>query len=379
MTDIPTFDYIIVGAGSAGCVLANRLTAAGRYRVLLIEAGSARFHPWLHIPVGYGRLFSDQRFNWCYATEPQPECHDRQVIAPRGKTLGGSSAINGLIYIRGQAEDFDHWRQLGNTGWSFDDVLPYFRKAEDNERGPDAFHGAGGPLAVSDMRDRHPLAEAYIEAAQQCGYPRNDDFNGAAQEGAGFYQTTMRSGLRCSAAHGYLRQARRRANLTVVSDAHATRILFEGRRAVGIEYQAAGETRTARAGAELIVASGTFNAPQLLQLSGLGPAPASIVRHPGRRRHARGRGGAQRSLCGSHHPALQGADHAQRRRAHLARQDRRRPALGPHPPRVFSPSRRSRPAASCARIRRRRRRIRNARSRSSPATRSAARCTRSRA
>ncbi len=270
--DSPTFDYIIVGAGSAGCVLANRLTAAGRYRVLLIEAGSARFHPWLHIPVGYGRLFSDQRFNWCYATEPQPECHDRQVIAPRGKTLGGSSAINGLIYIRGQAEDFDHWRQLGNTGWSFDDVLPYFRKAEDNERGADAFHGAGGPLAVSDMRDRHPLAEAYIEAAQQCGYPRNDDFNGAAQEGAGFYQTTMRSGLRCSAAHGYLRQARRRANLTVVSDAHATRILFEGRRAVGIEYKAAGETRTVRAGAELIVASGTFNAPQLLQLSGLGPA-----------------------------------------------------------------------------------------------------------
>ncbi len=271
-SDSPTFDYIIIGAGSAGCVLANRLTAAGRCRVLLLEAGPARFHPWLHIPVGYGRLFTDTRFNWCYATEPQPGCDGRQVIAPRGKTLGGSSAINGLIYIRGQAEDFDHWRQLGNAGWSFDDVLPYFRKAEDNERGADAFHGAGGPLAVSDMRDRHPLAEAYIEAAQQCGYPRNDDFNGAAQEGAGYYQTTMRGGLRCSAAHGYLRQARRRANLTVVTDAHATRILFEGRRAVGLEYQAAGETRAARAGAELIVASGTFNSPQLLQLSGLGPA-----------------------------------------------------------------------------------------------------------
>jgi choline dehydrogenase len=270
--DSPTFDYIIVGAGSAGCVLANRLTASGRHRVLLLEAGPERFHPWLHIPLGYGRLFSDRRFNWCYATEPQPGCHDRQVIAPRGKTLGGSSAINGLIYIRGQAEDFDHWRQLGNAGWSFEDVLPYFRKAEDNERGADAFHGAGGPLGVSDMRDRHPLAEAYIEAAQQCGHPRNDDFNGATQEGAGYYQTTMRRGLRSSTATGYLKQARRRANLAVVPEALVTRILFEGRRAVGIAYQVGGETRTARAGAELIVASGAFNSPQLLQLSGLGPA-----------------------------------------------------------------------------------------------------------
>src|SRR5262249_54431275 len=158
------FDFIIVGAGSAGCVLANRLTASGQHRVLLLEAGPDRWHPWLHIPVGYGRLFTDRRFNWCYATEPQPHCHDRQVIAPRGKVLGGSSAINGLIYIRGQAADFDHWRQLGNAGWSYEDVLPYFRKAEDNERGADAFHGAGGPLGVSDVRDRHPLAEAFSEA-----------------------------------------------------------------------------------------------------------------------------------------------------------------------------------------------------------------------
>src|SRR6266540_3329235 len=180
-----SFDFIIVGAGSAGCVLANRLTASGEHRLLLLEAGPDSRHPWLHIPVGYGRLFTDRRFNWCYATEPQPHCHDRQVIAPRGKVLGGSSAINGLIYIRGQAADFDHWRQLGNVGWSYEDVLPYFRKAEDN------------------VRDRHPLAEAFSQAAQQCGYPRNDDFNGATQEGAGLYQTTTRNGVRCSAAAAY--------------------------------------------------------------------------------------------------------------------------------------------------------------------------------
>ena len=272
MPNSEAFDFIIIGAGSAGCVLANRLTASGRHRVLLLEAGPSNWHPWLHIPLGFGRLFTDRRYNWCYATEPQPGCHDREVIAPRGKVLGGSSSINGLIYIRGQAEDFNHWRQLGNAGWSFDDVLPYFRKAEDNERGADDFHGAGGPLAVSDLRDRHPLAVAYVEAAVQCGYPRNDDFNGAVQEGAGYYQTTMRDGVRSSAATGYLKQARRRANLKVVPQALATRIVFDGRRATGVEYLAGNDKRSARANVEVIVASGAFNSPQLLQLSGLGPA-----------------------------------------------------------------------------------------------------------
>jgi choline dehydrogenase len=271
--ELETFDYIIVGAGSAGCVLANRLTTSGRYRVLLLEAGPRDKHPWLHVPLGYGRLFTDRRFNWCYATEPQPECHDRSVIAPRGKVLGGSSSINGLIYIRGQAEDFDHWRQLGNAGWSFEDVLPYFRKSEDNERGADEYHGGGGPLGVSDARDAYPLAAAFVEAAQQCGYPRNDDFNGAVQEGAGLYQTTMRNGVRSSSAAAYLKPARRRANLKVAPQALATRILFEGRRAVGVEYLAGGDTRRANAAAEVIVASGAFNSPQLLQLSGVGPAP----------------------------------------------------------------------------------------------------------
>jgi choline dehydrogenase len=267
-----TFDFIVVGAGSAGCVLANRLTASGRHSVLLLEAGPNNWHPWLHIPLGFGRLFTDRRYNWCYATEPQPECHNRQVIAPRGKVIGGSSSINGLIYIRGQGEDFDHWRQLGNAGWSFEDVLPYFRKAENNERGADEFHGAGGPLSVSDLRDRHPLAVAYVEAAVQCGYPRNDDFNGAAQEGAGFYQTTMRNGVRASTAAGYLKQARSRPNLKVVSEALATRVAFDGRRATGVEYLVGNNKRAANAHVEVIVASGAFNTPQLLQLSGLGPA-----------------------------------------------------------------------------------------------------------
>lgn len=272
MQNSETFDYIVVGAGSAGCVLANRLTASGRHRVLLLEAGPKNRHPWLHIPLGFGKLFNNRRFNWCYETEPQPGCHNRRVIAPRGRVLGGSSSINGLIYIRGQADDFNHWRQLGNAGWSFDDVLPYFRKAEDNQRGANEFHGVGGPLAVSDLCDRHPLAEAYVEAAVQCGYPRNDDFNGSVQEGAGYYQTTMRNGVRSSAAGAYLKPVRRRANLKVVLEALATRIVFEERRATGIEYLAGNEKRSANANAEVIVAGGAFNSPQLLQLSGLGPA-----------------------------------------------------------------------------------------------------------
>ena len=272
MQNTETFDYVIVGAGSAGCVLANRLTASGKHRVLLLEAGPKDRSPWLHIPLGYGKLFNNRRLNWCYATEPQPECYGRNVIAPRGKVLGGTSSINGLIYIRGQADDFNYWRQMGNPGWSFDEILPYFRKAEDNERGENAYHGSGGPLSVSNMRDHHPLADAYIEAAQECGYPRNDDFNGPIQEGAGYYQTTTRNGRRCSTAVGYLKPIRGRANLSVISNALASRLLFEGRRAVGVEYFIGDQLRSARANAEVIVASGVFNSPQLLQLSGVGPS-----------------------------------------------------------------------------------------------------------
>ncbi len=267
-----SFDYVIVGAGSAGCVLAHRLTASGRHRVLLIEAGGADRNVWIHIPLGYGKLFTNPKVNWLYSSEPEPELNNRRIIQPRGKVLGGSSSINGLLYIRGQPEDYDHWRQLGNAGWSFDDVLPYFRRAEHQQRGADAFHGVGGPLAVSDVSEPHPLCEAFLAAVEQAGLPRNDDFNGPAQEGAGYYQLTARNGRRWSTAVGYLRPARRRHNLAVVSNALTTRILFEGRRAVGVAYRQGDATRVARAEGEVIVAGGAFNSPQLLQLSGLGPA-----------------------------------------------------------------------------------------------------------
>lgn len=271
-----SFDYIVVGAGSAGCVLANRLTASGRHRVLLLEAGGQDRNIWIHIPLGYGKLFSNAKVNWLYSTEPEPDLNNRRLIQPRGKVLGGSSSINGLLYVRGQATDYDHWRQLGNAGWSFEDVLPFFRRAEDQERGADELHGAGGPLAVSNVSEPHPLCEAFIEAAEQAGFPRNDDFNGPSQEGAGYFQLTARNGRRCSTAVGYLRPARQRSNLKIVTGALATRVLFSGRRAIGVEYhqgQRQGQAvRTADASAEVILAGGAFNSPQLLQLSGLGPA-----------------------------------------------------------------------------------------------------------
>jgi choline dehydrogenase len=267
-----TFDYVIVGAGTAGCVLANRLTASGRHRVLLLEAGGKDRNIWIHIPLGYGKLFDNAKVNWRYSSEPEPELNNRQIIQPRGRVLGGSSSINGLLYVRGQAEDFDRWRQLGNAGWSFEDVLPYFRRSEDQERGADALHGVGGPLAVSDVSEPHPLCEAFIAAAQQAGFPRNDDFNGPTQEGAGYFQLTARNGRRWSTAVGYLREARRRPNLAIVPNALATRIVFEGKRATGVEYRQGDTTRIAHANGEVIVAGGAFNSPQLLQLSGLGPA-----------------------------------------------------------------------------------------------------------
>jgi choline dehydrogenase len=266
------FDYIVVGAGSAGCVLANRLTASGRHRVLLLEAGGHDRHFWIHVPLGFAKLFNNPEVNWLYKSEPEPELNNRQIIQPRGKVLGGSSSINGLLYIRGQHEDFDHWRQLGNAGWAFTDVLPYFRRGEDQERGDDELHGVGGPLSVSNVGETHQLAEAFIEAAQQAGIPRNDDFNGPRQEGAGYFQLTSRKGRRWSTAAGYLKQARNRPNLRVELNALASRILFSGRRAIGIEYRQGGTTRTAYADGELILSGGAFNSPQLLQLSGVGPA-----------------------------------------------------------------------------------------------------------
>jgi choline dehydrogenase len=271
MREFGTFDYIIVGAGSAGCVLANRLTASGRYRVLLLEAGPADRNPWIHIPIGYAKLFTNAKVNWLYESEPEPELNNRRIIQPRGKVLGGSSSINGLVYIRGQKEDFDLWRQLGNAGWSWDDVLPYFKKAESQQRGADEYHGGDGPLSVSDQTEPHELCEAFIAAGQQTGIPRNDDFNGASQEGVGYFQTTSRKGLRCSTAVGYLRPARKRPNLTVVTAALTTRILFDGTRAIGIVFTRGGESMVARAAGEVILSAGAINSPQALQLSGVGP------------------------------------------------------------------------------------------------------------
>ncbi|MEH2480824.1 choline dehydrogenase [Nitrobacteraceae bacterium AZCC 2146] len=266
------FDYIIVGAGSAGCVLANRLSASGKNSVLLLEAGPKDRNIWIHVPLGYGKLFKDKTVNWMYQTEPEPGLDGRTVFQPRGKVLGGSSSINGLLYVRGQHEDYDRWRQLGNSGWGYDDVLPYFKKAEDQQRGGDAFHGAGGPLPVSDWRHADPLSEAFIAAAAETGLPFNPDFNGASQEGVGMFQTTTRRGRRASTAVAYLRPALRQGRLRVETSALAQRILFEGRRAVGVEYKRDGIARTARARKEVLVSSGAYNSPQLLQLSGVGPA-----------------------------------------------------------------------------------------------------------
>jgi choline dehydrogenase len=266
------FDYVIVGAGSAGCVLANRLTAEGKHSVLLLEAGPRDTNIWIHVPLGYGKLFKEKSVNWMYQTEPEPGLGGRQVFQPRGKVLGGSSSINGLLYVRGQHEDYDRWRQRGNVGWGFDDVLPYFKKAENQTRGSDEYHGTGGPLSVSDWRHADPLSEAFVKAAVETGIPFNPDFNGAAQEGAGSFQTTTRRGRRASSAFCYLRPAKGRKNLSVETSALAQRIVFEGRRARAVEYRQNGHVRTARARKEVLVSSGAYNSPQLLQLSGVGPA-----------------------------------------------------------------------------------------------------------
>jgi choline dehydrogenase len=262
------FDYIIVGAGSAGCVLANRITASGRHAVLLLEAGPRDTDPWIHVPLGYGKLFAKKSVNWSYESEPEPTLGGRRIFTPRGKVLGGSSSINGLVYIRGQREDFDGW---GVPGWGYDDLLPYFIRSEDQQRGANPWHGTGGPLAVSDPPDTHELADAFIASAQALGIARNDDFNGATQEGTGYYQATARNGRRCSTATGYLRPAERRPNLRVEVNALATRIVFDGLCATGIEFRQGGQTHRAKA-REIILSGGAFNSPQLLQLSGVGPA-----------------------------------------------------------------------------------------------------------
>ncbi len=266
-------DYIVVGAGSAGCVVAARLSEDPAVRVLVLEAGGEDRGIWIHIPLGYGKTIADRRVNWMYETEPDPQLHGRRVFWPRGKVLGGSSSINGLLYLRGQPEDYDHWRQLGNAGWAWDDVLPYFKRSEGRiGAGDDRLHGRDGPLAISDLPDRTPLCEAYIQAAGEVGIPRTEDFNGAEQEGVGYYHVTSRNGRRCSAATAFLHPALKRANLSVLTRALATRIVLDGRRASGVAFMHEGVARRATARREVILCGGAINSPHLLMLSGIGPA-----------------------------------------------------------------------------------------------------------
>ena len=282
MAEAGVFDYIIVGAGSAGCVLANRLSADPKTRVLLLEAGGddrpthnlKQF--WtnilIHTPIGFGRTLNNKKVSWLYDTEPDPGTGDRVHKWPKGKVLGGSSSINGLLYIRGQAADYDGWRQMGNEGWSYQDVLPYFRKAEHQERGEDEWHGAGGPLNVSDITEENELCAAQLEACVEAGIPRSKDINAADQEGVTWFQYTIRNGQRHSTAVGYLHGVMGRPNLTVETEAHTTRVLFDGKKAVGVEFIQKGQKHTARCQGEVILAAGAVASPQILECSGVGQA-----------------------------------------------------------------------------------------------------------
>ena len=267
------YDYIIVGAGSAGCVLANRLSEDPNVKVLLLEAGGRDWHPFIHMPAGLAKLVNRKGANWDYNTAPEPHLNGRKLWWPRGKVLGGSSSINAMCYIRGIPRDYDDWAQVAG-GWDWDSVLPYFKRAEGNSRGGDALHGGDGPLGVSDLRHSNPLSRVFVDAAQQAGFPANHDFNGPAQEGVGLFQVTQRNGARCSSAVAYLNPARLRSNLTVQTGALVERIAFDGKRASGVRYSVRGRPTEQRAAREVILCAGTINSPQTLLLSGIGPADA---------------------------------------------------------------------------------------------------------
>ncbi|ELR67671.1 Choline dehydrogenase [Photobacterium marinum] len=264
------YDFIIVGAGSAGCVLANRLSSNPEIKVCLVEAGPKDSSVMIHVPLGIIGMMHSKKMNWRYYTEKEPHLNNRKLFWPRGKTLGGSSASNAMCYIRGHACDYDEWAALGNEGWNYQDVLPYFKKSQFQERGGDDYHGGDGPLHVSDLRIRNPLSEAFIKAGKQAGHKHVQDFNGEEQEGIGYYQVTQKNGQRCSAAVAFIRPAEKRENLTVITDALTTKVLFDGTRAKGIEYRKGGKTHTLECSGEVLLSGGAINSPQLLMLSGIG-------------------------------------------------------------------------------------------------------------
>ncbi len=264
-----TFDYIVVGAGSAGSVVANRLTANGKHRVLLLEAGRAS-HPWSRIPIGFGKLIDNPAANWCYDSEPEESTGQRRIPVPRGRLLGGSSSINGMVFVRGQAHDYDHWAQLGNRGWSYSDVLPIFKRMESYDGGDDALRGRDGPLRVTDTTEKGPLYDAMIKAAEEIGISYNPDYNGTAQDGICMTQATINKGRRMSTAYCYLDPARSRQNLQIETEALTESLLIEDQRCVGVRYSVGGATREARAEREVVVSAGSINSPQLLELSGIG-------------------------------------------------------------------------------------------------------------